>query len=155
MPAATITQQMPCSSEVVFALLHNYSRRLEWDTLLSSASLTRGHAVAEKGATSLCVGKSFWGMIGVETEYLTFHPGSIAAVKMINRPPFFETFSASIRHQDNAEGSSLTYKLNFTAKPIWLRWILHPVMRLMLRHETKKRLRALSNFLSGPALTPA
>jgi len=138
---------MPCSSAVVFELLHDYDRRLEWDTLLRAARLTRGHTVAEKGATSLCVGKPFFGLIGVETRYLTFVPGSIAAVEMINRPPFFEHFAASIRHEDVGEGSRLTYKLNFTARPRFLRWVLHPIMLVALRSETRKRLTALAEFL--------
>lgn len=99
---------MPVSSSEVFNLLHDYDRRLEWDTLLREAKLTRGHKLAQKGATSLCVGKPFFGIIGVETEYLTFDPGKIAAVKMVNSPPFFQTFAASIRHQDTPKGSTLT-----------------------------------------------
>lgn len=147
MPSATVSHPMPCSSAVVFELLHDYDRRLEWDTLLREAQLTRGNTVAAKGATSLCVGKPFFGLIGVETRYLTFVPGSIAAVEMINRPPFFEHFAASIRHEDTADGSRLTYKLNFTARPRFLRWLLHPIMLVALRHETQKRLVALSEFL--------
>lgn len=140
---------MPCSSAVVFELLHDYDRRLEWDTLLREARLTRGSDVAAKGATSLCVGKPFFGWVGVETRYLTFVPGSIAAVEMINRPPFFEHFAASILHEEVAEGSRLTYKLNFTARPRFLRWLLHPIMLVALRNETRKRLAALAGFLGG------
>jgi hypothetical protein len=147
MPSATVSHPMPCSSAVVFELLHDYGRRLEWDTLLREARLTRGHTIAKKGATSLCVGKPFFGWIGVETRYLTFVPGSIAAVEMINRPPFFEHFAASIRHEDLPEGSRLTYKLNFTARPRFLRWLLHPIMLVALRHETRKRVAALAEFL--------
>ena len=102
MPSATVSHPMPRSSAVVFALLHDYDRRLEWDTLLREARLTRGHTAAAKGATSLCVGKPPVGWIGIETRYLTFVPGSIAAGEMINRPPFFEHFAASIRHEDSA-----------------------------------------------------
>lgn len=138
---------MPCSSAVVFELLHDYDRSLEWDTLLREARLTRGSTVAAKGATSLCVGKPLFGWIGVETRYLTFVPGSIAAVEMINRPPFFAHFAASIRHEDVAGGSRLTYKLNFTARPRFLRWLLHPIMLVALRYETRKRLAALAEFL--------
>ena len=138
---------MPRPSAEVFALLHDYDRRLEWDTLLREARLTRGHTIAEKGGTSLCVGKPFFGLIGIETCYLTFVPGSIAAVEMINRPPFFEHFAASIRHEDEGEGSRLTYKLNFSARPRFLRWLLHPIMLVALRYETRKRLAALAAFL--------
>jgi len=150
MPAATIQEQMPVPAADVFDLLHDYSRRLEWDTLLCEASLTRGHTQAGPGATSLCVGKPLFGVIGIETRYVTFRPSEIAAVEMINRPPFFESFAASIRHQDNAEGSTITYKLQFTARPRWLRCILHPVMLWQLQKETRRRLQALAAFLASP-----
>jgi hypothetical protein len=149
MPTASITEKMPCCSVVVFDLLHDYSRRLEWDTLLREARFTRGHTIAKTGATTLCVGKPLFGIIGIETTYLTFTRGVIAAVNMINRPPFFDSFAASIRHQDLSQGSSITYKLTFRARPSFLRWILEPIMMIVLRHETKLRLRALSTYLAS------
>ena len=149
MPTVTVTQWMPQPSAVVFELLHDYRRRLEWDTLLCEARLTGGHQQAGKGATSLCVGKFFLGIIGIETEYITFTRGSIAAVKMINRPLFFEKFSASIRHEDVVGGSTLVYKLQFSASPRILRGILNPVLRIFLRRETQKRLQSLSSFLAA------
>lgn len=147
MPSATVQQQMPAASAEVFALLHDYSRRLEWDTLLKKACLTGGHTQAVLGATSLCVGKPWFGLIGIETRYVTFKPGEIAAVEMINRPPFFDHFAASIRHQDNEHGSIAVYKLQFTARPRCLRWLLHPIMLPQLGSETRKRLQALASFL--------
>jgi len=152
MPSATISQVMPCTSVKVFELLHDYSRRLEWDTLLCEARLTRGHQVSAKGATSLCVGKPFFGLIGIETQYVTFTPGSIAAVEMINKPPFFDHFVASIHHQDKEGGGSVaTYKFQFLARPVWIRWLLHPLLLFTLRHETTKRLKALAEFLGSEA----
>jgi hypothetical protein len=148
MPSATIHEQMPVPAAQVFNLLHDYSRRLEWDTLLCEARLTRGHTQAGPEATSLCVGRPWFGLIGIETRYIAFKPAEIAAVEMINHPPFFGSFAASIRHQDNAHGSTITYKFNFTARPRWLRWILHPVMLWQLQRETRRRLRALAAFLA-------
>ncbi len=151
MPGATIKQQMPADSATVFALLHDYGRRLEWDTLLKEARLTRGHEMAAKGATSLCVGKPFFGIFGMETRYLTFSEGKIAAVEMINRPPLFAHFAASIRHENNHAGSTATYVFRFTARPRFLRWFLEPIMLRALRAETARRLCALSGFLApGP-----
>lgn len=147
MPIATISQRMPKPSAEVFALLHDYSRRLEWDTLLREARLTGGHQVAKLGATSLCVGKPLGGLIGIESEYVVFKPGVLAAVKMINHPPFFERFAASIRHQDCEGGSMLTYKLDFISRPRALRYLLDPLMLTALRLETAKRLAALASFL--------
>jgi hypothetical protein len=70
-------------------------------------------------------------------------------VKMVNRPPLFEAFAATIRHEDNSDGSSsIEYKYNFTARPTWLRWLLHPAMGAVFRWETRKRLRALRRFFA-------
>ncbi len=146
MPAATVSQNMPVPAAEVFALLHDYSRRLEWDTLLCEARLTRGSERAEKGATSLCVGKALGGFVGLETRYVTFRSGELAAVEMINHPPFFEKFAASIRHRDVPGGSIADYKFHFTARPRCLRWLLEPLMLRYLRHETQRRLRALAGF---------
>ena len=44
-------------------------------------------------------------------------------------------------------GSTLTYKLRFVAKPRYLRWLFHPVMLWVLRYETQRRLKALSDYL--------
>lgn len=147
MPSATISQQMPVSSLEVFRLLHDYDQRLAWDTLLKEARLTRGHNVAQKGATSLCVGKPLFGAFGLETRYLTFKEGQLAAVALINRPPFFDQFAASIRHEDNEQGSIATYKFRFSARPRCLRWFLEPFMLRALKNETAKRLKALSDYL--------
>jgi hypothetical protein len=150
MPTTFITQQMPCGRAEVFALLHDYHRRLVWDALLSSAALTQGHLRVGLGAASLCVGKPWLGRIGIETEYVTWREGELAAVRMINQPPFFGSFAASIRHEDQPEGSTATYRLTFRAKPVLLRWLLEPVMLLVLRMETRKRLKALAAFLQAP-----
>ena len=147
MPSATVSQQMPVPSAEVFELLHDYGRRLEWDTLLKEARLTNGHTEAGVGATSLCVRKPFFGIFGIETRYVTYTEPHIAAVTLINSPPLFATFAASIRHQDNAQGSTVTYKLRFTAKPRFLRRFLEPIMLKALQLETAKRLRALAEFL--------
>ncbi len=140
---------MPCAAATVFHLLHDYSRRLEWDTLLREARLTGGHECAAAGATSVCVGKAFFGRVGIETRYVTFTPGIVAAVVMINQPPFFKTFAASIRHKDTAVGSVAIYKFRFTARPRTLRWLIEPVMLAYLRHETRRRLRALGRHLAA------
>jgi len=139
---------MSASASEVFALLHDYDRRLEWDTLLKEARLTRGSVIAEKGATSLCVGKPMFGIVGVETRYIAFKEGEMAAVELINKPPFFAEFAASIRHEDNADGSVATYKYKFAAKPRLLRRILEPIMQRRLRKETEDRLDALASFFA-------
>src|SRR5215510_8307209 len=100
MPHAEVTELIPAPSSAVFDLLHDYTRRLEWDTLLQAAYLEDGATVAAKGVTSVCVGRKSLGGIALKTVYVTFERPRLAAVKMVNSPPWFESWAASIRHED-------------------------------------------------------
>lgn len=147
MPTAEIREIIPASSEAVFELLHDYKRRLEWDTLLQEAYLEPEFEKSDKGAISVCRGKRILGGFAVRTVYVSFEPGKVAAVKMLNQPPFFDTFAASVRHiKIDDENSEVIYKVNFTAKPRILRPILNPIMRAVFVWETRKRLKALKKF---------
>lgn len=145
-----VTAILPAPSGAVFDLLHDYARRLTWDTLLQAAYLTEGRRVAGKGAVAVCVGRRSLGGIALKTIYVTFDRPRLAAVKMVNRPPFFATWAASIRHEDLADGRSrLTYTYTFTARPRWARPVLEPVMGRLFAWETRRRLRALGAYFRG------
>ena len=149
MPTAEIKETIPASANAVFAILHDYRRRLEWDTLLREAYLEPEFPEASRGAISVCRGKLILGGFALRTEYVSFEPGKVAAVKMLNQPPFFDSFAASIRHLPISENESqIIYKFNFTAKPKWLRWFLHPIMNRIFAWETGKRLEALKGFFA-------
>jgi hypothetical protein len=147
MPHSEISEVIPASSSAVFDLLHDYKRRLEWDTLLQAAYLENGAKVAAKGVTAVCVGRKSLGGIALKTIYVTFERPTLAAVKMVNAPVFFQSWAASIRHEDiSARESRLTYKFQFTSRPAFLRLVLEPVMKRLFVWETRKRLRALKEF---------
>jgi hypothetical protein len=147
MPRGTVIEIIPAARADVFRLLHDYGRRLEWDTLLQAASLTDGFTEAGLGAHSICKGRLLLGTIAMKTVYVSFRPPNVTAVKLIDRPPFFDSFAATIRHRDLGDGSStIEYKYSFAARPSWLRCVLHPVMQVLFRFETKRRLRALRKF---------
>jgi ribosome-associated toxin RatA of RatAB toxin-antitoxin module len=147
LPTTEIKEVIPASAIEVFDLVHNYKRRLEWDTLLQKAYLEEEFPESCKGAISVCQGRNFLGGFALRTQYVSFERGKVAAVKMLNQPPFFDTFAASIRHSEIGENQSeIVYKVNFTAKPTFLRFILHPVMKGIFAWETKKRLSALREF---------
>ena len=130
-------------------MLHDYSRRLEWDTLLRATYL-EGPPPAKLGAVSVCIGKRHLGGMAIRTRYVAFRPGQLAAVEMLNQPPFFASFAASIRHHEIGPARSrVTYRFTFTAKPRVLRFVLHPVMNWVFRAETRKRLSALKNFFAA------
>jgi Polyketide cyclase / dehydrase and lipid transport len=147
MSTTEIRETIPASADAVFSLIHDYARRLEWDTLLSEAYLEPEFTEACRGAISVCRGRSVFSFFALRTQYVSFDPGRLAAVKMLNKPPFFDHFAASIRHSkvDDAH-SEIIYKLNFAARPAWLRPVLHPIMRAVFVWETRKRLRALKDF---------
>lgn len=147
MPHGKITAVIPASAAEVFELLHDYSQRLKWDTLLSDARLSGEAQFAAAGVESVCTGRWYLGGIPMATRYVTFKPGKVAAVKLTNRPAFFETFAASIRHADlPGGGSSIEYAWNFTARPACLQFVLHPLMQSIFRIETGKRLAALATW---------
>ncbi len=144
-----VSEIIPAPSSAVFDLIHDYARRLEWDTLLRAAYLDDGHAVAGKGVTSVCVGRRSLGGIALKTVYVTFDRPTLAAVKMVNSPAFFQSWAASIHHEDISDHESrITYKFHFTTKPRLLQFILDPIIERVFLWETKKRLQALRAFFA-------
>ena len=149
MPKGISREIIPASKERVFALVHDYERRLEWDTLLRKAFLEPEFARAGRGAISVCQGRAILGGFVLRTVYVSFQEGKVAAVKLLNRPPFFEKFAASIRHFDVDENrSEIVYEFHFTARPAWARRFLHPVMKLVFQWETGRRLKALKRYFA-------
>jgi len=148
-----VSEIIPASSTDVFALLHDYDRRLEWDTLLQAAYLHEGFEHAEKGAVSTCVGRGTLGSLALTTEYVSYEPPRLAAVKMIRGPWLFASWAASIRHEDlPGEQSRLAYTWQFQVRPRVLRWLIGPVVNRIFYWETRKRLRALKgHFEKGAA----
>lgn len=145
-----VSAELPATCARVFEVLHDYPLRLKWDSLLSAAYLEGGATAAGKDVVSVCVGRRSLGGLALRTVYVSFQPGKVAAVKMINAPPFFATWAASMRHEPLPEGASrLTYTWNFTARPRWLAFALEPVIGLVFRWETRKRLAALRMYLSA------
>ena len=150
MPHGTVSEIIPASSAEVFALVHDYGRRLEWDTLLSAAYLADGHTVARQGAVSTCVGRRSLGSLALTTEYVSFDAPRLAAGKMIRGPWIFERWAASLKHEDLPNGESrITYAWQFTARPRLLRWLCEPLLNVIFHWETRKRLRALKSFLAA------
>lgn len=151
MAHAEVSEIIPAPSTAVFDLLHDYTRRLEWDTLLQAAYLDDGYTTACAGATSVCVGRRSLGGIALKTVYVSFERPSVAAVRMLNSPPFFQSWAASIRHEDLPDDTSrITYKFHFTARPRWLAFLLDPIMERVFRWETRKRLQALKAYMKNP-----
>jgi hypothetical protein len=149
MAHGAVSKIISAPSQAVFDLIHDYSRRLEWDTLLQAAYLTDGHTTAQKGAVSVCIGRRALGGISLKTVYVAFDRPTLAAVKMVNQPLFFQSWAASIRHQAISSAESrVTYMFQFTSRPRALRFILDPIIARVFLWETRKRLRALEDYFA-------
>lgn len=142
--------EIAASPEAVFDLIHNYSRRLEWDPFLKQAMLLQGAQSAGIGVHSLCVAKNRLGGLGMETVYVVFERPRIAAVKMVRGPAILESFGASLRQDEVRPGiTRVTYKYTLQTRPAWLRWLMTPVCKWVFSRETGGRLAALKGFLES------
>lgn len=145
---AVVTQRIPAGSEEVFDLVHDYHRRLEWDTLLRRAC-TVGDETPGKGVEAVCAARWYLGGFAFRTRYVTFERPRLAAVVLTGPVLVFSTWAASIRHQDLPGGDSqATYTLTFTCRPRVLAPLLEPVARAAFRVETARRLRALRDHFA-------
>ena len=146
---ARVSEVMPAGCQAVFDLVHDYERRLQWDTLLREAYV-EGAGPAQRGAIAVCSGRWLIGGLTLRTVYVSYERGVVAAVKMVNTPPFFARWAASIRHEPLGDDRSrIIYTYNFRARPRWLAAVLEPLMALVFRWETRRRLRALARALQG------
>lgn len=150
MPRESLSIEINAPGTAVFEVIHDYDCRLEWDTMLREARLLNGATAAGPGVRSRCVGTWKGAFLPLETEYIRFEPGRVAAVTLTNRPPFFDHFAATIRHDPiNASRSRTTYTYFFRARPHFLAQFLEPIMNMMLKREVRNRLRALRHFLEN------
>ena len=91
--------------ERVFALTQDYARRLTWDPFLRSAELMDGASAPGVGVRAWCVARSG---VGLETEYVSFAPPRIAAVRMTRGPWVL----------DGADESSTSRMLSVIPEPV-------------------------------------
>lgn len=143
---------LPASCERAFDLLHDYDRRLEWDTLLRAARL-EGGGPAGVGAVAVCTARRWLGGYSFRTRYVTFRRPTLSAVTLVAPAPFFARWSASARHKplaNDAAGdrSELVYTMTFTCRPRWARRVVEPLALAAFKLETRRRLRALAAFLA-------
>ncbi len=146
MPRTTRTIEIDAPAAEVFDLVHDYDRRLEWDTMLSEATILGDAVRADVGVETRCVGgwRGLW--IPMVTRYVSFRRGEVAAVVLTGRPPLFEHFAATIRHRELAENrSSVSYIYSFRAKPRILAPILEPILDRALSREVRQRLASLKH----------
>lgn len=125
----------------LFSLTQDYDRRLEWDPFLKSAKLVGGATTPGVGVRAYCVARSG---LGMETEYVSFHPPRVTAVKMTQGPWIIDRFAGSWHFEEIAPGQTrVGFRYNLQAWPRWLSWLLTPILGWVFARDTRKRLAAL------------
>lgn len=133
----------------VFALTQDYSRRLSWDPFLRSAELVGGATTPGVGVRAWCVARSGMGM---ETEYVSFAPPRIAAVKMTLGPWFLESFGGAWEFNPVGDRSTeVAFRYQFRTRPRWLSWVVERLALRWFSWETRKRVVALQKALQRTA----
>lgn len=152
MPSASATIDIHAAPEVVFDLIHDYSRRLDWDPFLREARLLNDAPAADLGVSSRCVARRAVGGCGMDTVYVSFARPTVAAVKMTRGPFLFHSFAATIRQEPIDDNTTrVTYRYNFKSQPRWLAFLVEPIISWVFHRETCRRLAALKHFLEvGP-----
>jgi hypothetical protein len=144
---AVVRQVVPAGVEETFDLVHDYPRRLAWDTLLRRACTVDG-ALPARGVEAVCTARRRVGGLSFRTRYVTFTRPVLAAVVLLEAPFPFASWAASIRHRPLPGGrSEVVYTLTFTGRPARLAWLVEPVALVAFRWETTRRLRALATYL--------
>jgi len=145
---AVVRQVVPAGIAEAFDLIHDYPARLEWDTLLRRAETVDGATPAE-GVEAICSARWSLGGLTFRTRYVSFKRPQLAAVALVQRPPLFESWAASIRHRPLGDArSEVVYTLTFRCRPVALAPLIEPIALAAFRWETRRRLRALAAHLS-------
>jgi ribosome-associated toxin RatA of RatAB toxin-antitoxin module len=138
------------SPATLFRLSQDYSRRLEWDPFLRSASLIGDASEPGVGVRALCVDKNGTAM---ETEYISFNPPRAVAIKMTRGPRYIETFAGSWRFDEVEPGRTrVSFHYTLHARPRWLSWLLTPILSRVFARDTRRRLRALKEAVEQRGL---
>jgi len=129
------------SPDVLFALTQDYARRLEWDPFLKSAKLADGAAAAGVGVRAYCVARTG---LAMETEYVSFNPPRVTAIKMTRGPWLIASFAGTWRFEEIARCQTrVSFSYYLRARPKWLSWLLTPILGRVFARDTRKRLTAL------------
>jgi hypothetical protein len=76
-----VAQEMPATCGETFDLIHDYGRRLEWDTLLRRAYV-EGDRPAARGEVAVCCARWRFGGYSFRTRYVSFDRPHVAAIKL-------------------------------------------------------------------------
>jgi ribosome-associated toxin RatA of RatAB toxin-antitoxin module len=132
--------------DAVFALTQDYARRLTWDPFLARAELVGGASRPDVGVRAWCVTRTG---IGMETEYVTYTPPRLAAVKMTKGPWPLASFGGAWEFVADGDGTRVLVRYQFKIRPRWLAWAVEPMARAWFSREMRLRVAALERAIAA------
>ena len=130
----------------LFDLTQDYSRRLQWDPFLRSAELVGGAAAPGVGVRAWCVAHS---RLGMETEYVSFNPPRVTAVRMTRGPWVVRAFAGAWRFTAVAPGRTrVSFRYALRGRP----GLLTPALGRVFARDTRRRLQALKRAVESGAV---
>lgn len=132
----------------VFWLTQDYGRRLTWDPFLRRAELVGGATAPGVGVRAWCVSRIG---LGMETEYVSFTPPRLAAVKMTRGPRLLERFGGTWEFVSEEGRTRVTFRYFLSVRPRWMEGLLEPLARRWFAWETRRRVRALVRAAGPPS----
>jgi hypothetical protein len=131
---AEVTVESPIGP--LFDFLHDYGRRLDWDPFLSEAIIVAGKPGV--GCIVRCTEKKLG--LSMDTEYVSFKPPKLAAVRMTRGPWFLRLFTGTWLLEDlDGSRTKVRFHYNIIGRPK----IITPLVALLFRYESRRRLGAL------------
>ncbi|HEX9373754.1 MAG TPA: SRPBCC family protein [Roseiflexaceae bacterium] len=150
MPTFEQSIEVRADALTLFRLTQDYDHRLDWDPFLKEARLVGGAAAAGVGARAWCVARNGMGM---ETEYVSFKPPKVVAVKMTKGPALLSAFAGSWRFQELGNGiTRVIFRYHVAANPRWMGFLFDPILRWIFTHEVARRLTGLKHAVEATDL---
>jgi ribosome-associated toxin RatA of RatAB toxin-antitoxin module len=141
MPTLEHSIEIRADTLALFRLTQDYDHRLDWDPFLKEARLVGDAKEAGMGVRAWCVAHNG---LGMETEYISFNPPKVVAMKMTKGPAIFASFAGSWRFQDQGDGiTKVIFRYSVAGNPRWMGFVFDPILRWIFNREVAKRLEGL------------
>lgn len=125
----------------LFDLTQDYTCRLKWDPFLREARLLGGATAAAIGVRAWC---GAWYGLGMESEYVSFTPPRVAAVRMTRGPAMLAAFAGSWLFAEESPGTTrVVFRYHLKSRPRCLHRLLDPILCWWFARDTRLRLEAL------------
>lgn len=140
MPTVESDIRIAAPPDLLFNVSQDYYLRPRWDPFVRSLRFLDG---AEAPAVGVRVWVQATTGMTMTVEYVAFQPHTSIAVKMVEGPPFFESFGGVWRFEPVDEGTCVVFRDGFRTRWRFARPVIDPIIRWWFGRDIRKRLRGL------------